>query len=285
MNKMKNDNLIPSIIESKHTEMLLKRDQRLDGRDLFQTRDLSIGLNMLNKAEGSAKVKIGNTMIYAGVKAELGTPFSDTPEEGVLIVNIELSPIASPFFESGPPTKESIELARVVDRTIRESKVIDVSKLCVKSGEKVWILFVDIYVLGDDGNLIDAACMGAMSALATAKIPKMIPDSENEGKFVKSGESIPVPINTWATSSTFAKIGSKIVLDPLLDEEKIEDARFTVGINQDGIVTALQKGLIGTYSPEEILNLIDVAIERGKIKINEMKKLVEEGGNWSSDTF
>lgn len=282
---MKTDSLTPSIIESKHTEMLLNRDQRLDGRQLFQSRELNIGIEMLKKAEGSAKVKIGNTIVYAGVKADLGTPFSDTPDEGVLIVNIELSPIASPFFESGPPSKESIELARVVDRTIRESKVIDVSKLCVKSGEKVWILFVDIYVLGDDGNLIDASCLGAMAALATAKIPKMIPDSENEGKFIKSDELIPLPISTWATSSTFSKIGTKIVLDPTLDEEKIENARFTVGINQDGIVTALQKGLIGTFTSEELLSLIDVAIEKGKIKIAEMKKLVESGGNWSSDTF
>ncbi|MFW9929929.1 MAG: hypothetical protein ACFFD1_11100, partial [Candidatus Thorarchaeota archaeon] len=122
---MKTENLVASIIESKHTEMLLGKSQRLDKRDLLDYRNIKIQTNILKKAEGSAKVKLGKTLIYAGVKAELGTPFSDTPNEGVLIVNIELSPIASPYFESGPPTKESIELARVVDRTIRESKVID----------------------------------------------------------------------------------------------------------------------------------------------------------------
>jgi exosome complex component RRP42 len=240
---------------------------------------------MLKKAEGSAKVKLGNTLVYAGVKAEVGTPFSDTPNEGVLIVNIEMSPIASPYFESGPPSKESIELARVVDRTIRESKVIDTKKLCVKPGEKVFIVFVDIYILADDGNLIDTACVGAMAALATAKIPKMIPDPKDNDKFTKSDEYEPLPINTWAISSTFSKIGTKIVLDPVLDEEKIENTRLTVGINEDGIVTALQKGLIGTFSSDEILRLIDVAIERGKERISEIKEIVKNGGNWPPEVF
>ncbi|MHA1984084.1 MAG: exosome complex protein Rrp42 [Candidatus Hodarchaeales archaeon] len=282
---MKTDNLLPSIIESKHTDMLLNRNQRIDGRDFLQSRNLNIGTNMLKKAEGSAKIKLGNSLVYAGVKAEVGTPFSDTPNEGVLIVNIEMSPIASPYFESGPPSKESIELARIVDRTIRESKVIDTKKLCVKPGEKVFIVFVDIYILADDGNLIDTACAGAMAALATAKIPKMIPDPKDKEKFIKSDEFEPLPINTWAISSTFSKIGTKIVLDPLLDEEKIENTRLTVGINEDGIVTALQKGLIGTFTSDEILRLIDVAIERGKERISEMKEIVKNGGNWPPEVF
>ncbi|OLS22933.1 MAG: Exosome complex component Rrp42 [Candidatus Heimdallarchaeota archaeon LC_3] len=282
---MKTDNLIPSIIESKHTIMLLNRDKRLDGREFFQSRDIFLQTGMLNKAEGSAKVKLGKTLIYAGVKAELGTPFSDTPNEGVLIVNIEMSPIASPYFESGPPSKESIELARVVDRAIREAKVLDTKKLCVIEGEKVWIIFIDIYILGDDGNLIDASCIGAMSALATTKFPKMIPDPEDDKKLIKSDEFLPIPINNWATTSTFSKIGSKIVLDPTLDEEKIENARFTVGVNQNGDITALQKGLIGTFSTEELLGLIDIATDRGTSKIKKLQELIKQGGNWPEDEF
>ena len=282
---MKTDNLIPSIIESKHTLMLLNRDKRLDGRELLQSRDIYLQTGMLNKAEGSAKVKLGKTLVYAGVKAELGTPFGDTPNEGVLIVNIEMSPIASPFFESGPPSKESIELARVVDRAIRESKVLDTKNLCVKPGEKVWIIFIDIYVLGDDGNLIDASSAGAMAALATAKLPKMIPDPQDEKRLIKSDELIPVPLNNWATTSTFSKIGTKSILDPTLDEEKIEDARFTVGVNQNGNITALQKGLTGTFSAEELLGLIDIATERGTAKIKKLQELINQGGNWPEDEF
>ena len=98
-----------------------------------------------------------------------------------------------------------------------------------------------------------------MAALSTAKVPKMI-ESDN-GTFVKSEETMPIPINTWATASTFSKIGTKIILDPTLEEEKIEDTRFTVGVNQDGKITALQKGLAGTLTKEELVHLLDVGID------------------------
>ena len=285
---MKTENMIASIIERKHTErLLIEKNKRLDGRGLVEFRPFYVKTGTLKKAEGSAKVRIGNTIVYAGVKADLGSPFPDTPNEGVLIVNIELSPIASPYFESGPPTKESIELARVVDRTIRESKVIDVEKLCVKAGEKVWIVFVDIYILADDGNLIDASTLAAMAALYNAKVPVMKEDPENEGNWIKTEESMPIPLKMWATSCTFAKIGKKIILDPILEEEKIEDARFTVGINEEKKVTALQKGHAGTFSASEILEMVDIALEKGPERIAMLKDILSSpsGGNMPEDEF
>ncbi len=38
-------------------------------------------------------------------------------------------------------------------------------KLVVKEGEKVWTVIIDIYPINDDGNLIDAATIGAVCAL------------------------------------------------------------------------------------------------------------------------
>ena len=158
---MKTEKMIVGIIEKKHLVSLLQNDKRLDERHLLESRSMNIETNILRKANGSAKVQLGKTTVYAGVKAELGTPFPDTPNKGVLIVNIELSPIASPHFESGPPSKEAIELARVCDRALRESKVLDLDKLCVVPGEKVWIVFVDIYTIVDDGNLLDCSSVAA----------------------------------------------------------------------------------------------------------------------------
>ncbi|MEK7831904.1 MAG: hypothetical protein AAB401_12500, partial [Acidobacteriota bacterium] len=47
-----------------------------------------------------------------------------------------------------------IELARVVDRGLRESHCIDLDKLVIKPGEKVFTVFVDIHILDHQGNLI-----------------------------------------------------------------------------------------------------------------------------------
>ena len=152
---------------------LIEKGKRIDGRKIDQYRPIQIVPDYIKKAEGSALVRIGETLVLAGVKLEIGKPFSDTPNQGVLIVNAEFSPLAAPEFESGPPGEDAIELARVVDRGIRESKMIEVDKLVIKEGEQVWSVFVDVALLNHDGNLLDAASLAAVTALHHAKIPKI----------------------------------------------------------------------------------------------------------------
>jgi exosome complex component RRP42 len=144
-------------LEQKTVRDLILKGKRVDDRNLLDYRPLTITLGTVEKANGSAQVYLGKTKILAGVKIQTGTPFPDTPNEGILTVNAEFVPLAYPTFEAGPPDENSIELARVVDRGIRESKAIDVAKMCIDPGKKVLVIFVDIYVLDHDGNLIDAA--------------------------------------------------------------------------------------------------------------------------------
>ena len=51
--------------------------------------------------------------------------------------NVEFSPMASPNFESGRPGEAAIELARLVERSLRETRAIDQEALCVLAGRKV----------------------------------------------------------------------------------------------------------------------------------------------------
>jgi exosome complex component RRP42 len=146
----------PISIKMKRIGELLIQDKRLDGRGLLDYREIKVETGIIDKANGSALVLLGKTKVMVGIKVESGTPFPDTPEEGVLTVNAELVPIASPTFETGPPGEQAVELARVVDRGIRESKSIDTKKLCIIPEKKVFIVFVDIYILDHDGNLFDA---------------------------------------------------------------------------------------------------------------------------------
>lgn len=260
------------IIEHKHIMNLVSQGSRLDGRGLDEPRELSIETDVINKADGSAKVVKGNTMVYAGIKAELGTPFSDTPNSGVLIVNIEMNPIASPYFESGPPSKDAIEMSRVCDRGIREARVIDVDQLCVVPGEKVWMIFVDIYPLSDDGNLLDASSIAAMAALATAKLKVL--KTNNDGKTEFTDETKPLPITKFSTSVTFSKIGNQLIVDPTLDEEKVEEGRFTVGVMEDGTISALQKSLPVGFTKEEIFSMLDKAKGIGLAQLQDMKSKI-----------
>lgn len=266
---------ILGLIEKQHILSLLKEKKRLDGRSELDYRQVSFEIGTIKKAEGSAIVHLGDTTVLAGVKCELGTPFKDTSNSGVLIVNIERSPMASPTFRSGPPRAEAIELARVIDRGIREAKVIDVDNLCIVPGEKVWIIFVDIYVLDAHGNLFDASTLAAMAALATTKLPSTI-IGENGEIVVDKENSKDLPIQRYTSSTTFYKLQDHLIVDPLTKEEYIGNARFTIAITEEGNVCAIQKGLFGSFSKDEIDNLIDVGKEKAMNNIKLVKEAVNE---------
>jgi exosome complex component RRP42 len=148
-------------------------------------------------------INLGKTKVLVGVKVEQGEPFPDTPDEGVLTVNAELVPLASPSFEPGPPNENAIELARVVDRGIRESKAIDLKSLCIHKGKKVFVVFIDVYVLDHDGNLIDAASAASLAALLSAKMNDY---DVKDGELALKSELKSLPIQNQPVAVTLAKI-------------------------------------------------------------------------------
>jgi exosome complex component RRP42 len=255
---MKTMTIVPQI-KKDFLWKLAEQGKRADGRTFNEYRKIEIETGVASKAEGSARVKIGNTQVLAGIKMDVGEPYPDSPNSGVMTTSAELIPLASPDFESGPPQEDAIELSRVVDRGVRESKVIDLDKLCVEPGEKVWIIFIDIHILDYDGNLFDAASLASIAALYTTKVP---------AKRFELGEDYPLPMRDPPISCTFAKFNNIIVADPSLDEEEIAYARLTVATDNNGDIRAMQKGLSGSFTVDEVKKVIKAAIDNG----NEIRK-------------
>jgi exosome complex component RRP42 len=246
-------------VRQKQIAQTIDAGKRLDGRTLTDFREFTIEQGFIEKAEGSARVHLGKTEILVGVKVETGEPFPDTPNDGVMTVNAELVPLASPTYEPGPPDESSIELARIVDRGIRESKAIDTEKLCIEPGKKVLVVFVDVYVLNHDGNLIDAAALAAMSALMNTKMPNFeIKDGEVK---TKQGYTS-LPMKSHPVTITIGKINDKLVIDPGLEEENVMDARLTMAVNDEGNICAIQKGLSGYFTPQQIIEASKLAREK-----------------------
>jgi len=234
---------------------LLVEKKRMDGRGPDDVRQIGVETNVVTSAAGSARVKWGETEVLVGVMVEQGTPFPDTPDRGVLVTNAELIPMASPFFESGPPRPESIELARVVDRGIREAKTIDLSTLCVTPKEKVYICYVDMHVLDFGGNLFDPCCLGAMMALNTATVP---------AKKFGLGEDFKLKVDHYPISCTSVKVHDGLLVDPGLDEERVAEARLTVTTDENGDVRAMQKGLSGKLTFEQVKTMIQASQRVGR---------------------
>ncbi|MBS3815318.1 MAG: exosome complex protein Rrp42 [Hadesarchaea archaeon] len=252
---------IVSSVKKDYIVDLAQQDKRADARDLNQYRDISIEKGWAGNAEGSALVKIGNTQVLAGVKISKGTPYPDRPESGVLITTAELVPIAHPTFEAGPPDKATVELARVTDRAIRESEMIDLEKLGIEPEEEVWMVYVDIYILDHDGNLMDASALASIAALWDVEIPSDFEDW-----------TLPeFPVSKKPISTTFAKIDGKLMADPNFDEESVMDARITISTLENGDICAMQKGGTGTFSKEEL----NQARKWAKTKSEELRKYIE----------
>ena len=161
-----------SLVNTEFIKESLNNNVRSDGRKLEDYRDIEIETGIIPQANGSARVRLGNTEVIAGVKFSVGKPYPDTANQGMFMVNGELSPISNPNYRSGPPSPESIELSRVVDRAIRESKTVNFEDLCIEEGEAAWMLSVDIYPTNADGNLFDAGVIAALLAIKNAKFPE-----------------------------------------------------------------------------------------------------------------
>lgn len=248
-------------IQAKYIISNLSKGMRLDGRKPEEHRKIEVEIGPIEQAEGSARVRIGGTEVIAGVKMSAGAPFPDTPNEGVLMVNAEFSPVASPEFELGPPREKAIELARIVDRGIRESHCIDVEKLCIKAGEKVWMVMVDIQPLSHDGNLIDASGIAAIAALNVAK---MIKYDESTDKVIYEKTEESVPLVDIPVPVTFGIIDGKLIVDPSLDEEESMDGRLTMTTNEAGNLCAIQKGGVCSLTMEMIEEAANISMRKGK---------------------
>jgi exosome complex component RRP42 len=254
-----------SDITKKSIGEFLKEGKRLDGRKLDEFRKIEVETGVVEKAEGSAVVTLGDSKVIVGVKLGTGTPFSDRPDQGVLMTNAELTAFSNPEFEAGPPGPDAVEIARVIDRAIREADIIDIDKLCIKAGETVWMVFVDVYTLNANGNIFDAGCLAAMAALATAKMPEY-----KDGEVDYETRKKKLPMNGQVVSATFAKIGDQIVVDPTMDEEQASDCRITVGVKEGNIVS-LQKGGEGGFTDKEIEEVFDRALKHSKNLLKALK--------------
>src|SRR3990167_81987 len=207
-----------------HIISLLNAGTRLDGRKLIEYRKpIGVEHNVIKTAEGSARVKIGETEVIVGIKMNVGEPYPDTPNEGTIIVGAELIPLSNPEFELGPPGIQAIELARVVDRGIRESKALDFRKLCITPKEKIWMVIIDICPINDAGNLFDASSLAAIAALKNTKYPTF----DGEKIDYKEKTSKKLDLEKTPIAVTVIKIGDKFIVDPDIEEEKAVDARLT----------------------------------------------------------
>ncbi len=258
--------MIMDEIRAEYVKELLKEGKRKGDRGFDSYREVSIKNNILKNAEGSCLASIGKSKVLAGVKIDLMEPFSDRPEEGVLMVNSELMPLAYYSYSAGPPTPESIELARVVDRGIRAANVLEMQGL--KFGDKVLGVFVDFYVLDNDGNLTDTATLAVMNALSNLSIPEF---NAELNAFEREKRNRKMEVKNRVTTSTFCKINGKILLDCDVEEENAGSGSLTIGVADGGFICSTQKSGSASFSKKEVMDCVDIAMKKHEELVRHIK--------------
>ncbi|KAG6789420.1 hypothetical protein POTOM_005518 [Populus tomentosa] len=285
-----------TVNEKKFIETALASNLRIDGRNPLEYRKITIKFGRrvafyvvlflkIAKEDGSSEVHLGQTHVMGFVTGQLVQPYQDRQNEGMLLIFTEFSPMADPSFEPGHPGESAVELGRIVDRGLRESRAVDTESLCVLSGKLVWAIRIDLHILDNGGyliypanrNLIDAANIAALAALLTFRRPECTLGGDDGQEVTvhppEEREPLPLIVHHLPIAITFAFLGSegKMVVDPTHSEEAVMGGRMTVTVNAIGDICSIQKAG-GEGVPQSVimhcLQLASMSAESITKKIN-----------------
>lgn len=186
-----------------HAHLKQAEPIRPSGRRPDEFRTPSINTGSLTHSNGSAVVRLGDTSVVCGVRAELllasniPRPSSDNaPQEdaieslGLLVPNVELSTGCSPAHLPGnPPSGSAQSLSWRIHTLLHSADILDPETLTIRytpplaaeddseeSSEPIvkayWTLYIDILCISLDGNCFDAAWIAVMAALGSTSLPK-----------------------------------------------------------------------------------------------------------------
>lgn len=250
----------------------IEEKKRLDGRQTYDYRKIKISFGT---DYGCCFVDLGQTRVMAQVSCELVAPKENRPNEGIMFFNIELSPMASPGFEQGRQSELSVKLNRQLERCLRNSKCIDTESLCVVSGEKVWQIRVDVHTLNNDGNLMDAASIAAITALCHFRRP----DVSTQGQEVtvySPEERDPIPLSIYhmpiSVSFAFFQQGTYLLVDPCEREERVMDGLLVIAMNKHREICSIQSSGGIMLLKEQVMRCSKIA----GVKVSEITELISE---------
>ncbi|THV49689.1 hypothetical protein BGAL_0183g00070 [Botrytis galanthina] len=256
----------PSINEKQFFSKALKENLRIDGRSFDQFRALELEFG---DEYGVADVRLGKTRVLVNITAEVTSPFPDRPFDGIFTITTELSPMASPAFETNRPTEQEVLLSRLLEKTLRRSAALDTESLCLIAGQKCWSVRADVHILSHDGNLIDASCIAIIAALQHFRKP----DTSTEGETVTvytlaEREPVPLSLLHFPLCVTFSFYGKgqeqTRLVDTTLMEEQLREGSCTISMNRHGEVCQIAK--LGGIAVDavELLQCTNIALEKVK---------------------
>ena len=140
--------------------------------------------------------------------------------------------------------------------------------LCVEAGLSVWVLYVDLLCLDNNGNLLDTSVIAMTSALETLTLPSVSVDLETKQIQVSRTERSKLKLNSLPSSSTvvtFTNLDNSstpfVLSAPAGEEEQLSNSQVTVVTVEDDVCHLVNPGG-DLLTPTILQQAVNLAFQR-----------------------
>lgn len=105
------------------------------------------------------------------------SPKTNKPNEGEVRFIVEFTSLMHSAEYNQQTTTLSemrVEISNFIEKVIKSSRATDAEGLCIIQGKLAWSLTVELQLVNDDGNLMDAFFLAAVLALKNTRLPEVI---------------------------------------------------------------------------------------------------------------
>ena len=223
----------------------------------------------------------------------------DRPNDGQVKFNVDVGPLGIRGYDVVTPASnyagdgggdgggeaaysqrlESNRLLRILERTLLIGGSIDAEALCVQSGLWVWRLVVDVSLVCDAGNALDASVLAAVAALRHFRLAQVDvvdndqgDDAFREMRIIDSDEKepTPLPLHHTPVTATLALFSDNsgatstvaTLLDPTDREELAADGVVAWSYNKYGEMCCLDFPGGCELSAQQLMSSSDLGKKR-----------------------
>ncbi|ORX41213.1 ribosomal protein S5 domain 2-type protein [Kockovaella imperatae] len=254
----------------------LAKGYRPDGRKVTAWRDVKINKGSVSTADGSALVRLGDTTMVCGVKAEIAEPLATSPRSGYIVPNIDLPALCSPKFKPGPPADEAQTMSNWLFDLITSSRTVDPQSLCICPGKAVWALYIDVVCINYDGNAFDAAVLAVMAALGNTRLRSATYD-DITAKVTCSDDFHSLALGRLPLSCSFGIFKSAYLLpDPSSFEAPLIHTTLTIALDEENRACLVRHEGLGGTDTKSGQDVLDEAWSIAEERVREIRRLLDD---------
>lgn len=246
---------------------------RGDGRAKMDFRHIELEVGTLPQANGSALVRIAETVALAGVKAAIGAPTAERPKEGRIEVSVEFSGSDQSVSTDELAISHTAVLNSLMKAACKDPATMQL--LGVVASKFCWILHVDVVVFGRRSVTPDMIAIAAFAALKDTRIPVLlINEAEADYTLDHTAEMSRLPealTSALPLCVTLSRLGSQLIADASSHELGCSDTQITIAVNGKGNICSVQKHGSGSWQPD----MLFTALRAGHLAALELFKQVD----------